>query len=212
MAKEGSAIFLAILLLWTFACKQDIMDAERAASVFSEFFELVEEDNLEQVDFSLESDGTAIATFKLYGIQLTSKIIKTNSGWALTEIQNRGDDWVPSEHFVKVQGKLVDKFDRVVADTWVTIYELHADEGQMQVSLKVGKGGILLNPNGKTDSQGNFAIIGDRRIWEGSGMFTLGVSYMGSTRYLEDQNNVTIAVEMDENAKKAELGKIKVSY
>ena len=212
MAKPAGAVLLVILLCLTISCKQDIMDAERAASVFSDAFELAKEDNLEMVDFSSESQETAIATFKLSGNQLSTKITKTDAGWVLSEILDKEDEWVPSEHFVKVKGKLIDEFGKAVADKWVTLYRLSEDEGALKIALKVGKKGILLNPGGKTDSQGSFSIIADRRLWEESGMFTLGISYMGRTMYLEDQNNITISVKMDDKAKKAELGEIKVSY
>lgn len=211
---KNSAIIISFifLLCFTFSCKKDVLDSEKAASVISDAFELEEGDALEIVEFSLESEEAGLAEFKLNGNRLSSRIKRTDAGWALSEIQSKEDEWIRAEYFVKIKGKLIEETEEAFADQTVTLYELINDEGTFKTTIKVGEGGILLNPSTKTDSDGNFTIIADRRFWEGSGMFTIGASSWRGEVYLRNANDIIIAVEVDENAKKVDLGVIKVKY
>ncbi|MGB6866809.1 MAG: hypothetical protein WBE11_14060 [Candidatus Aminicenantaceae bacterium] len=212
MKKLFMVLPLVFLLCFTFSCKQEVMDSEKAANVIYDAFELEEDDKLEIMEFFLESQESAIAKFRLSGNQLSSRIIRNDAGWMLSEIQNKEDEWVSAKNYLPIKGKLIDESDKAIADKWVTLYELFNKEGELKASIKVGDGGILLNPGAKTNPQGSFTLIADRRFWEESGMFTLGVGYMGRTVYLKDQNNITISIKVDKNAKKAELGEIRVRY
>lgn len=212
MKKLFMILPLVFLLFFAICCQQDEeATAEKAASVINDFFELDEDEKLGITEFFLESQESAIAKFKLSGNQLSSRIIKNDAGWMLSEIQNEEDEWVPAEHYLKIKGKLIDESDKAITDEWVSLYELFENEGKLQAGVRFVDG-ILLNPRAKTNSQGIFTFIADRRFWEESGMFTFGVSHMSRTVYLRDQNNIIISIKVDKNSKKAELGEIRVRY
>jgi len=211
MTKLLIVVPLVLLLCFTFGCQQNEIDSEKAAHVIYDAFMLEEADSLEIIEFVLESEETAVAKFRLNGNRLTSRISRSESGWILSEIQNREDDWVSAEYYLPIKGTVIDEFDDAVPNQNVTLYELFTDEGAIKVGIRVGKGGVFLNPDANTNSQGSFTIIADRRFWKESGKFTLKVTYKGGSGYLRDLNNIIVSVSVDKNAKKVALGKIKVS-
>ncbi len=163
-------------------------------------------------EFSLDSPEAATAGFMLNGRQLSSNIKKTDEGWLLSEIQKREKEWIPLEYFIMIKGKLIDETGEACADKNVTLYELIFEEGKIKTAIKVGEGGILLNPGALTDSDGRFTIIADQRFWEGSGRFTLGVSLWSGEVILRNSNDIIISVEVDEGTRKFDLGEITVKY
>lgn len=206
-----SFLVLALILSFTPACDRAAIDSDKAASVIYDAFELEEGDELEIIEFSLESPETAIAEFRLNGNQLSSRIKKTDAGWLLSEIQNKEYEWVPVEYFLKIKGNIIDETGKAFANLRVTLCEIVSEEGELKVIFKVSEG-LISNPYTKTDSEGNFTIIADRRFWEGSGMFTLEFFYEGRKAYLLDQNDIPICIEVDKNTKKVDLGEIRARY
>ena len=202
---------MAFLICFAFSCKQDVIDSDKAASLIYDGFELEEDDKLEIIEFSLESPETALVIFRLNGNQLSSRIKKTDVDWLMSEIQNKEDEWIPAEYFLIIKGKLIDIKDKAFVNQLVTLFELISEEGKLKTTIVFDKG-IFLNPYTHTDSEGRFTIIADRRFWEESGMFTLGVSYLDRTVHLRNPNNIIISVEVDKNTKHVDLGEIRVRY
>ena len=204
-------ISLGFLLCFTLSCKKDVMDSERAVNLIYDSLKLNEEDQLEMTEFALESPEAAAAEFKLNGRQLSSSIKKTDEGWLLKKKKKKENEWIPIEYFLMIKGKLIDETGKAFADKNVTLYELISEGGALKTRLQVDEG-IVINPSTLTDSDGRFIIIADRRFWEGSGMFTLGVSHWNGEVYLRDSNDIIISVEVDEGTKKFDLGEITVKY
>jgi len=203
---------LGFLLCFTLSCKKDVMDSERATNLIYDSLKLNEEDQLEMTEFSLDSPEAATAGFKLNGRQLSSSIKKTDEGWLLSEIQKKENEWIPLEYFIMIKGKLIDETGEACADKNVTLYELIFEEGKIKTSIRVTERGTLANPSTLTDSDGRFTIIADRRFWEGSGRFTLGVSLWSGEVILRNSNDIIISVEVDEGTRKFDLGEITVKY
>lgn len=86
---------LGLVCLFFFSCSSKFNDAQ-ASSVIRSSFELSDEDALEIMGISMESNELALVKFKLNDVQLSSKIRKYDKGWQLDEIQNDFGMWVPA--------------------------------------------------------------------------------------------------------------------
>jgi hypothetical protein len=217
MKKLLLVIPLVILFCFTFGCQKGEEVAEKkAASVINDAFELEEDDNLEIIEFSLESQDTALVNLRLNGNKLSSKIKKAEAGWKLSVIQNKQEEWIPADYYLMIKGRLIHETDEVIVNRAVILYEVAEEGGELQLQSKMilrsGSGGMLMNPSTETDSRGNFTIIADRRFWEESGIFTLGISLWSGMSYLRGPDNKYVTFEVDKNAKRIELGEIKVNY
>jgi len=187
------------------------IEVDKGASVIKDAFELKEDDNLRILEFSLESKDSALVKFSINGNRLSSKIKKTEASWKLVEIQDKQMEWTPAENYLMIKGTLKSEPGSPIAKRSVTLYETHYKGKELQATIKVGKEGILLNPSSMTDSGGSFTILADRRFWEKSGSFTLGVSLWNGEAYLRDKNGVHLVIQVDKKTKTVALGEIKVS-
>jgi hypothetical protein len=184
---------------------------DKGASVIKDAFKLKEDDHVEILEFSLESKDAALVKFSLNGNKLSSRIKKTEAGWQLGEIQDKLKEWTPAENYLMIKGTLKSETGSAIAQQNVTLYEVNFKGGELQASIVVGKGGVLSNPSTMTDAGGNFTIIADRKFWEKSGSFTLGVSLWDGQAYLRNKNGVPLVINVEKSAQKVELGEIKVT-
>ena len=184
---------------------------DKGASVIKDAFQLKEGDIVEILEFSLESKDAALVKFSLNGNKLSSRIKKTETGWKLGEIQDKQKEWTPAENYLMIKGTLKSETGSAIARQTVTLYEVDNKAGELQTSIKVGKGGVKLNPSAMTDAGGNFTIIADRKFWEKSGNFTLGVSLWNGEAYLRGENGIPLIITVEKSAHKVELGEIKVT-
>ena len=205
-------LFLCLVLCFSFSCKKDVLDSEKAEGLIYEALDIKENEPFEMIEFSLESEEAAKAQFKINGRLLSTKIIKTDEGWMLNEIQYKKDEWIPAGYFIRIKGRLIDETGNALVDKNVMLYELFIEDGNFKTSIKVGDGGILLNPSTLTDLEGNFVILADRRFWEKSGKFTLGVAMGMREVYLRNENDIMISIEVDKDTKQFDMGEIKVKY
>lgn len=204
------SFILGFLLFLTFSCKQ--IDSDKAASLIYDALKLEEDDKLEILEFRLESPKTALAIFRLNGDQLSSRIKKQDGGWLMSEIQIREDEWIPAEYFLIIKGKLVDELGNLKDNALITLFVLVTEKGEIKPTFTF-RDGIFLNPNTHSDSEGRFTLTADRRLWEESGEFTLGVTdHANRTTYITNPNNIIISIKVDKNTKRVDLGEIKVRY
>lgn len=220
-------LFFVALLCFTFGCQQgkeeageveikSFSDEDIAASVIKDTFDLEEDDILEIVEFSLESQDTALVNFNLNGNQVSSKMKKTEADWKLSEIQNIKMEWIPADTYLMIKGRLISGTDEVIANKKVTLFQVKSEGGDLEIEITreifIDADGVLYptNPSTVTDEQGNFTILADRRYWEESGTFTLGVTHTFGVAYLHDLNNAYVTFTVDENGRRLELGEIQV--
>ncbi len=94
---KNKIFVLGLVCLFLFSCSSKFNDAQ-ASDVIKESFELSDEDTLEIMGISMESNELALVKFKLNDVQLSSKIRKYDKGWQLDEIQNDFGMWIPAEN------------------------------------------------------------------------------------------------------------------
>jgi hypothetical protein len=216
MKKILSLIPLVIVLCFSSGCGRSDkralnIKADKGASVIKEAFKLKEDDAVEILEFSLESKDAALVKFSLNGNNLFSRMKKTEAGWKLGEIQDKKKEWIPAENYLLIKGTLKSEAGSAIAQQTVTLYEANYKGGELQASIWVGEGGVLLNPSVMTDAGGHFTMMADRRFWEKSGSFTLGVSLWNGEAYLRGNNGVPLVINVEKSAQKVELGEIKVT-
>ena len=216
MKRFLSLIPLVLLLCLPSGCGRSDKRAlnikvDKGASVIKDAFQLKEDDIVEILEFSLESKDAALVKFSLNGNKLSSRIKKTETGWKLGEIQDRLKEWTPAENYLMIKGTLKRETGSAIAQQNVTLYEVNYKGGELQASINVGEGGVLLNPSAMTDAGGNFTIIADRKFWEKSGSFTFGVSLWDGEAYLRNKNGIPLVINVEKSTQKVELGEIKVT-
>jgi hypothetical protein len=221
MKQPHISIYLFLFFCIIFGCQNNkddadetitgVFDNQTAEDAIRDAFMSNESDSIKIVEFSLESEKTALVESILNGYHLSSRMIYGETGWTLSEIQNTEGDWAPAEQFLKIEGTIRYP-DRPYVNEIVTLYEVIEEEGAQKIRFRIGDEGKLLNPYTKTDSQGDFSIISDRRFWEESGKFTLGVAVMGQEVYLRTSDDATIVVSVDEDAKYVDIGEITIRF
>lgn len=91
-------IFCLLLVSFLLSSCGTKLDDVKAADIIKESFELTEDDTVEILGISEESEDVAIVKFKLNDVQISSKMRKYDKGWQLDEIQNDFGMWLPAEN------------------------------------------------------------------------------------------------------------------
>lgn len=231
MKKSPMVISLVVLLCFSFCCKEGeevaekveidpLLNEDMAADVIKNTFELKETDNLEIVEISLESQESALVNFELNGNKVSSKIKKAEADWKISEILNIAKKWTPADNYLLVKGKLIHEKEEFIANREIYLHEAIEEEGKLKTIIRelVLVDGMLtsMTPRAKTDSQGNFTVIADRRYWEKSGVFIIGIRDLSDNKDLSDMTYVRgpdknfVTFTVDKNVRRIELGDIEL--
>jgi hypothetical protein len=135
---------------------------------------------------------------------VTVLFILTVLGQASEDPTSPKEPKIPNEFAITISGRIIfPDGEPVSADRSVLLSE--TEPGKPSFTLRAGAGGKIINPSGRTDKNGRFTIVADRRYWEKTGYFTLE-GPNGPLRLRETPIGGWVIIKVDPEMKKIDLG------